>query len=342
MAALERVRARLPADLPVMADAKRGDISTTAAHQAIALFDGLGADAVTVNPYVGREGLEPLLTRAGRFAYVLCRTSNPGADELQDLVVEADPSTGAPAEPLYLRVARRVAAWGPDGTVGLVVGATAPVELRAIRATVPGLAFLVPGIGTQGGDLGAVLADGPVAAGAACEPAGPRPAGQRFSGYRGSGDRGVGARLEGGAGGASRWSRARLGGPAACATLARASTFARASRRTARSGWHPAGADTIMPTPGPLELVIILVIALLILGPGKLPDVGAALGKSIREFRKASSDVQDAVEGRRRHDPAAEHPELGTRRGHDRDAGAGGRDSPPPPAATPDPTTVAK
>jgi orotidine-5'-phosphate decarboxylase len=167
MAALERVRARLPPDLPVVADAKRGDISSTAAHQAAALFDGLGADAVTVNPYVGREGLEPLLTRAGRFAYVLCRTSNPGAEELQNLMVEADASTGAPAEPLHLRVARRVAAWGPDGTVGLVVGATAPVELRAIRETVPGLAFLVPGIGTQGGDLGAVLADGPAAAGMA-------------------------------------------------------------------------------------------------------------------------------------------------------------------------------
>lgn len=167
MAALERLRARLPSDLPVVADAKRGDISTTAAHQATALFDGLGADAVTVNPYVGREGLEPLLTRAGRFAYVLCRTSNPGADELQNLVVEANPSTGAPAEPLHLRVARRVAAWGPDGTMGLVVGATAPDELRAIRVTVPGLAFLLPGIGTQGGDLGAVLADGPAAAGAA-------------------------------------------------------------------------------------------------------------------------------------------------------------------------------
>jgi orotidine-5'-phosphate decarboxylase len=165
MAALERIRARLPSGLPVVADAKRGDISSTAAHQAIALFDQLGADAVTVNPYVGREGLEPLLARADRFAYVLCRTSNPGAHEVQGLVVEADPSIDAPAEPLHLRVARRVATWSPSGTVGLVVGATAPEELRAIRDTAPGLAFLVPGIGAQGGDLEAVLADGAATAG---------------------------------------------------------------------------------------------------------------------------------------------------------------------------------
>ena len=165
MAALERIRSRLPPGLQLVADAKRGDISSTVAHQAIALFDCLGADAVTINPYVGGEALEPLLARADRFAYVLCRTSNPGAAELQNLVVEADPSIGAPAEALYLRVARRVARWGPGGTTGLVVGATAAGELRAIRETVPGLAFLVPGIGAQGGDLENVLAAGPAAAG---------------------------------------------------------------------------------------------------------------------------------------------------------------------------------
>jgi orotidine-5'-phosphate decarboxylase len=167
MAALERIRARLPAGLLVLADGKRGDISTTAIHQAMALFDGLGADAVTVNPYVGAEGLEPLLTRADRFAYVLCRTSNPGAGEFQDLEVEADPSIDAPAEPLHLRVARRVATWSQAGNVGLVVGATAPGEVMAIRDVAPGLPFLVPGIGAQGGDLDAVLADGPVVAGPA-------------------------------------------------------------------------------------------------------------------------------------------------------------------------------
>ena len=165
LAALERIRARAPAALQVVADAKRGDIGSTTTRHAIALFDALGADAVTVNPYVGGEGLEPLLIRADRFAYVLCRTSNPGAAELQNLMVEADPSIDAPAEPLHVRVARRVATWGPGGTAGLVVGATAPEELRAIRNAVPSLAFLVPGIGAQGGDLEAVLADGPASSG---------------------------------------------------------------------------------------------------------------------------------------------------------------------------------
>jgi orotidine-5'-phosphate decarboxylase len=162
--ALERIRARIPSDIPVIADAKRGDISTTMAHQAIALFDRLGADAVTANPYVGREGLQPLLDRADRFVYVLCRTSNPGAAELQGLIVAADPATLAPAEPLYLRVARIVATWRP-ATVGLVVGATAPAELHGVRHAVPDMPVLVPGIGSQGGDLEAVLADGPVRAG---------------------------------------------------------------------------------------------------------------------------------------------------------------------------------
>lgn len=161
MAVLERVRARLPSDLPVVADAKRGDISTTVEHQAKALFDVLGADAVTINPYVGAEGLGPFMERPDRFAYVLCRTSNRGAAELQGLTVEADPSIDAPREALFLRVARRAATWGPGGTVGLVVGATATAELQAIRAVVPGLPFLIPGLGTQGGDTEATLRDGP-------------------------------------------------------------------------------------------------------------------------------------------------------------------------------------
>jgi orotidine-5'-phosphate decarboxylase len=165
LAALERVRAAIPAAVPVVIDAKRGDIGSTAARQAVALYDGLGADAITVSPYLGEEAIAPLLERWDRLAYVLCRTSNPGAPELQSLVVEAGADDDdAPAEPLYLRVARRVTAWGPGGTVGLVVGATAPAELRAIRAVAPGLPFLVPGVGAQGGEIDPVLADGPARA----------------------------------------------------------------------------------------------------------------------------------------------------------------------------------
>jgi orotidine-5'-phosphate decarboxylase len=161
LAALERLRATIASGIPVVMDAKRGDIGSTAARQAVALFDALGADAVTVSPYLGEEAIAPLLDRLDRFAYVLCRTSNPGAGELQSLVVSADDAAGYPPEKLYARVARRVAGWGPGGTVGLVVGATAPVELAEIRALAPGLAFLVPGVGAQGGEIDPVLADGP-------------------------------------------------------------------------------------------------------------------------------------------------------------------------------------
>ncbi len=171
MAALERIRALLPADLPVVADAKRGDIGTTAARQAEALFHRLGADAVTVNPYLGAEAVMPLLERMDRYAYLLCRTSNPGASELQGLIVAPDFALLAPAEPLYARVARLAQEWGPGGTVGLVVGATAPAELREIRAIAPGLGFLVPGVGAQGGEVEPVLAAGPATA----QPAAGRP-----------------------------------------------------------------------------------------------------------------------------------------------------------------------
>jgi orotidine-5'-phosphate decarboxylase len=173
IAALERIRASIPPDLPVIADVKRGDIGSTAARQAVALFDGLGADAVTVNPYLGVEAIAPLLDRLDRFAYVLCRTSNPGAGEIQDLRVAADPGTMAPAERLHERIARLAVGWGSAGTVGLVVGATVPAEMRAIRAIAPGLAFLVPGVGAQGGDVEPVLIDGP----ARGDPAGGRAGG---------------------------------------------------------------------------------------------------------------------------------------------------------------------
>src|SRR5215212_10154934 len=146
IAALERIRGRVPTGLPVVVDAKRGDIGSPAARQAAALYDGLGADAITVSPYLGEEAILPLIVRIDRFAYVLCRTSNPGAGELQGLVVAAQPDDAAPAEALWARVARRARGWGPGGTVGLVVGATAPRELAAIRALAPGLAFLVPGV----------------------------------------------------------------------------------------------------------------------------------------------------------------------------------------------------
>jgi orotidine-5'-phosphate decarboxylase len=162
LAALERLRAAVPARLPFIADAKRGDIGSTAAQHARALFDRLDADAITVSPYLGADAIEPLLDRADRFVYVLCRTSNPGAGALQALEVAADPETGAPEEPLAVRVARLAPGWQRHpGTLGLVVGATAPAELERIRAVAPGVPFLVPGIGHQGGDERSALAHGP-------------------------------------------------------------------------------------------------------------------------------------------------------------------------------------
>jgi orotidine-5'-phosphate decarboxylase len=172
MAVLERLRARVPGDVPVVADAKRGDIGTTATRQAVALFDALGADAVTVNPYLGSSAVMPLLERLDRFAYILCRTSNDGAGELQDLIVAEDAAADAPAERLHERVARLASGWGPGGTVGLVVGATAPEELATIRRLAPALPFLVPGVGAQGGEVAPVLEHGRATAGAIARPGG--------------------------------------------------------------------------------------------------------------------------------------------------------------------------
>ncbi|MBS7457768.1 orotidine-5'-phosphate decarboxylase [Coralloluteibacterium stylophorae] len=136
--------------VPVILDSKRGDIGSTARHYAAEAFDRYGADAVTVNPYLGRDSVEPFLERADRGVIVLCRTSNPGSGEFQDLVVEG--------RPLYQHVADRVARdWNGNGNCMLVMGATWPEELAQVRARVGELPFLVPGIGAQGGDVDAVL-----------------------------------------------------------------------------------------------------------------------------------------------------------------------------------------
>lgn len=151
VAALERVRADVPPDVVCVLDAKRGDIGTTAERYAEALMGHLRADAVTLSPYLGEDAIEPFLAFEDRLVYVLARTSNPSAGRLQDLVVGD--------EPLHHAVARWVAARWTDGRVGLVVGATAPGELAAIRGAVPGPGFLVPGVGAQGGDLDAARAN---------------------------------------------------------------------------------------------------------------------------------------------------------------------------------------
>jgi orotidine-5'-phosphate decarboxylase len=145
-------------EIPVLLDAKRGDIGSTSQAYARALFDVYGADAVTAQPYLGYDALEPFLSRADRGVFILCRTSNPGASELQDLSVGI---TNDEAEPLYLRVARQVAhEWNANGNCGLVVGATYPEELRHVRDIVGDLPILAPGVGAQGGDLEATVRAG--------------------------------------------------------------------------------------------------------------------------------------------------------------------------------------
>lgn len=144
---LRRVIAAVPADIPVILDAKRGDIGSTASAYAYAVFDVLGADAVTLSPYLGGDSLAPFLGYADRGCFLLCKTSNPGSADLQDLPL-------ADGRPLYLEVARRAAAdWNGNQNVGLVVGATHPDQLREVRRACADLPLLVPGVGAQGGDL---------------------------------------------------------------------------------------------------------------------------------------------------------------------------------------------
>jgi len=136
--------------IPAILDSKRGDIGSTAEHYATEAFDRFAADAVTVNPYLGRDSVQPFLDRADRGVVILCRTSNPGAGDLQDLLVDG--------RPLYQCVAEKVASeWNGNGNCALVVGATWPEQLREVRTIVGDVPFLVPGVGAQGGDVEAVV-----------------------------------------------------------------------------------------------------------------------------------------------------------------------------------------
>lgn len=136
----------------VILDAKRGDIGSTAAMYAREAYDRYGADAVTLNPYLGSESLEPFLERVDRGTVILCRTSNPGAGEIQNW---------PESDPLYARIARlAVSKWNPHDNLMLVAGATQPAELQRIRELAPEIPLLVPGLGAQGGDLEAAVRAG--------------------------------------------------------------------------------------------------------------------------------------------------------------------------------------
>jgi orotidine-5'-phosphate decarboxylase len=155
--ALQEIVREIPEHIPVIADAKRGDIGSTAQHYAAALFDVYGVDAATVNPYLGYDSVAPFLAFRDKGILLLCRTSNPGARDFQDLRVQDEQGQ---TRPLYEVVAQRVQSWNDAGNCGIVAGATYAQELRTLRAMCPDMPILVPGIGAQGGDLQAAVSAG--------------------------------------------------------------------------------------------------------------------------------------------------------------------------------------
>ncbi len=148
--ALAGTVAHVGGKVPVIADAKRGDIGNTAKAYARALFETLGFDASTVNPYLGRDAMEPFLEYADKGIIILCRTSNPGSADFQSLTVTNGQGQG---RPLFEVVAQKATEWDQKRNVGLVVGATFPQELKRVRELCPDMPILIPGVGAQGGDL---------------------------------------------------------------------------------------------------------------------------------------------------------------------------------------------
>jgi len=149
---LEHTLSLIPPNIPVIGDAKRGDIGNTARMYARSLFDVFGFDAVTLSPYLGLDSIEPFMVYSTKGLFLLCRTSNPGARDFQDLEVEG--------HPLYEHVALKALEWNAHGNLGLVVGATHVRELARIRHLCPDMPLLIPGVGTQGGDLPEVVKSG--------------------------------------------------------------------------------------------------------------------------------------------------------------------------------------
>jgi orotidine-5'-phosphate decarboxylase len=156
-AALRRTLEAVPAHVIKLADAKRGDVANTAAAYARAIFDDLGFDACTVNPYVGRDSTETWIERPERGAFILCRTSNLGETGRQTL---SWPTGSGDERPLYEVVAERARSWDRHGNVGLVAGATYPDEMQRLRELCPDMPFLVPGVGAQAGALGEAVRAG--------------------------------------------------------------------------------------------------------------------------------------------------------------------------------------
>jgi len=161
--AIQEQSNRLGSMIPVILDAKRGDIASTAEAYAKSAFETLGAHCITLNPYLGKDSIDPFIGKPEKGVFLLCKTSNPGANDFQDLLVESAPGSMFNVQrstPLYEHVARLAQAWNTRNNIGLVVGATQPEALARVRAAAPDLWFLSPGIGAQGGDLEAALKAG--------------------------------------------------------------------------------------------------------------------------------------------------------------------------------------
>ena len=151
--ALKQTVGCIPDEIPAIGDAKRSDIGNTARAYARSIFDNFNFDATTLNPYLGFDSVEPFIQYHERGVFILCRTSNAGAGDFQDLRAELDGSY----RPLFEIVAMKVSQWNKYGNLGLVVGATYPEELKLIRQSHPDMPLLIPGIGAQGGDLASAV-----------------------------------------------------------------------------------------------------------------------------------------------------------------------------------------
>jgi orotidine-5'-phosphate decarboxylase len=154
--ALEKTLTHVPKGIPVIGDAKRGDIASSSEAYARALFETFGFDAATVNPYLGQDSVAPFIAYADKGMFILCRTSNAGSTDFQELFC-TESASGAGGRPLFELVALKAREWNTRGNVGLVTGATYPEQLKRVRELCPELPLLIPGIGTQGGDLSAVV-----------------------------------------------------------------------------------------------------------------------------------------------------------------------------------------
>jgi orotidine 5'-phosphate decarboxylase subfamily 2 len=160
IAAVQVQSNRLGSMIPVILDAKRGDIASTAEAYARSAFEHLGAHAITLSPYLGKDSIDPFLAYKEKGVFLLCKTSNPGAADLQDLIISpGGPDRDSPLQ-LHEYIARLAQTWNKGNNLGLVVGATQPEALQRLRLAAPDLWFLVPGVGTQGGDLETALRSG--------------------------------------------------------------------------------------------------------------------------------------------------------------------------------------